>query len=307
MKNREYEIKKASWIGIIGNGLLAIAKVVIGFISGSLAVVADGIDSMSDIITSVITLITARVLSKPPDIRFPYGYGKADTIATKALSFIIFFAGAQLAITTARKFIQGTTTELPDKIAIIATVISIIGKLLLAWHQKRIGKKTGSTMLVANGKNMQNDVLISSAVLTGLAFTFFLNMPVIDTIAAFLVSIWIMKVAFDIFMQSNLDLMDGIDDCSIYNEIFNAIEDIQGVYNPHRVRARKIGHKLMIAIDIEVDGDISLQKAHELAHQVETNIKTKIENVFDVAIHTEPIGDKIKEKKFGLSRDSLSS
>ena len=291
---------------MIGNALLAVVKIVAGIISGSLAVVADGIDSMSDIITSVITLIAARILARPPDIRFPYGYGKADTIATKGLSFIILFAGVQLAITTIRKLIQGTATELPTKLAIVVTVISIIGKLLLAWHQKRIGKKTSSSMLIANGRNMQNDVLISGSVLIGLIFTFVFNMPVIDPIAALLVSIWIIKVGFDIFMQSNVDLMDGTDDCSIYDEIFAAIEHVEGAHNPHRVRARKIGDKIMVAVDLEVGGGLSLQQAHDIAHKVEASIKSRIDNIFDVAIHVEPLGDKTAERKFGLSKDSLS-
>ncbi len=306
MGYREHQIKKASWIGIVGNALLAMMKIIAGLIAGSLAVVGDGIDSMGDIITSVITLITARILSKPPDVKFPYGYGKADTIATKALSFIIFFAGAQLAISTVDRLLHGTATKLPSKFAIVITLISIVGKLLLARHQKHVGRKTGSAMLIANGKNMQNDILISFAVLVGLLFTHILNMPIVDPIAALLVSIWILKVAVNIFMQSNFDLMDGIKDCSIYSNIFKAIDAVDGVYNPHRVRARKIGHKMMIAIDIEVDGNISLQNAHNIAHQVEKSIKSNIENVFDVAIHVEPVGDKTKEKKIGLSRKSLS-
>jgi len=107
MEIREREITNASWVGIFGNSFLSVLKISAGFISGSLAVVADGIDSSTDIITSVITLITARFLAKPPDKKYPYGYGKADTIATKVLSFIIFFAGAQLFISTIRKIIAG--------------------------------------------------------------------------------------------------------------------------------------------------------------------------------------------------------
>ena len=303
--NREYELKKASWIGMIGNALLAVLKIAAGLVAGSLAVVADGIDSMSDIITSLITLIAARILSRPPDIRYPYGYGKADTIATKGLSFIILFAGAQLAITTVHRLISGTVTEIPSPLAIIVTVISIFGKLLLAWHQKSIGRKTSSEMLKANGRNMQNDVLISVSVLIGLFFTFILKVPVIDPIAALLVSIWILKVGFEIFMKSNLDLMDGVSDCNIYNEIFSAIDRVEGAYNPHRVRARKIGDKIMVGVDLEVDGEISLQKAHDIAHQVESSIKSSIDNIFDVAIHVEPLGDKTKERKLGVSKESF--
>ena len=93
MKERTLQIKQASWVGIIGNTLLAAVKILVGFISGSLAVIGDGIDTLSDVLTYVITLFTARLISKPPDPKYPYGYKKAETISTKVLSFIIFFAG----------------------------------------------------------------------------------------------------------------------------------------------------------------------------------------------------------------------
>jgi cation diffusion facilitator family transporter len=305
MISREKEIRNASWTGIIGNALLSVLKIVIGLVSGSLAVVADGIDSSSDIITSVITLVTAKLLSKPPDKKYPYGYDKADTIATKLLSFIIFFAGAQLLITTIRKLAEGTVSEPPAPLAIYVTLISIAGKLLLSLHQFRAGKRTESSMLVANGKNMQNDVLISASVLVGLAGVYIFKIPMIDTITALLVSLWILKVAFNIFMQTSVELMDGTKDCTIYNRIFEVIESVEGAHHPHRVRARNIGNKIMIAIDLEVDGDMSLREAHDIAHRVEKALKKNIENVFDVAIHVEPIGDQIEEKAFGISKNSL--
>jgi cation diffusion facilitator family transporter len=303
--NREWEIKKASWIGMIGNASLAVMKIVTGLVAGSLAVVGDGIDSSTDVVIALITLITARILSKPPDKKYPYGYGKADTIATKALSFIIFFAGLQLLITSVKRLIEGEVTAMPSIVAIYVTVISIIGKIFLAYYQFRIGKKTGSSMLIANGKNMQNDVLISASVLIGLIFIFVLKMPILDKITALLVSFWILKVAYQIFMQTNIELMDGTKDFTIYEKIFKAIEAVEGVHNPHRVRARNIGHKLMIDIDMEVDGNISLSEAHEISHKVEQSIKSSIVNVFDVTIHVEPLGDKISEKDLGISRDEI--
>jgi len=302
---RESEIKNASWVGIIGNSFLSVLKITAGFMSGSLAVIADGVDSSSDIITSVITLITARILTKPPDRKYPYGYGKADTIATKALSFIIFFAGGQLFITTIRKFLQGGNTEVPSLLAIYVTLVSIFGKLALSYYQFKFGRKTGSAMLMANGKNMQNDVLISGSVLLGLVFVYVFKIPILDTITAFLVSIWVLRVAYKIFMQTSLELMDGTKDGKIYSKIFEAIEMIEGAHHPHRVRARNIGHKVMIAIDLEVDGELTLREAHDIAHKVEKSLKQNIDNVFDVAIHIEPIGDQIEEKALGVSKSSL--
>lgn len=305
MASREEIIKNASWISIIGNSFLSVLKIVAGFISGSLAVVADGVDSASDIITSIITLVTAKILTRPPDAKYPYGYEKADAIATKVLSFVMFFAGAQLLIATIKKLIHGTHTEMPALLAIYITIISIAGKLILSWHQTGVGKKTGSNMLIANGRNMLNDVAISSSVLIGLIGIYVLEMPVLDTIFAFAVSLWVLWVAFKIFRETSLELMDGMKDCTIYDQIFNAIESVEGAHHPHRVRARNIGHRLMIAIDLEVNGDLTLRQAHEIAHKVDEAIKTKIENVFDVVIHIEPLGDHIEEKAFGIEKNNL--
>jgi cation diffusion facilitator family transporter len=105
-------IKRASWVAVIGNIFLSVLKIITGIIAGSLAVLADGIDSASDIVTSLITLFAARIMRKPPSPEYPYGYLKADTIATKALSFVILFAGFQLAISTIYGFIEGKEREL---------------------------------------------------------------------------------------------------------------------------------------------------------------------------------------------------
>ncbi|MCG8701766.1 MAG: cation diffusion facilitator family transporter, partial [Bacteroidales bacterium] len=157
-------LKRASWVSITGNTILAIFKLVAGFVSGSLSVVADGIDSSGDVLISGITLYIATLLAKPPNIKFPYGYGKVETNATNAISFIIFFAGAQLALSSIKRLFTGETGELPGQVAMVAIVASIIGKLGLAWYQMHTGKKIKSNMLIANGKNMQGDVLISTSV-----------------------------------------------------------------------------------------------------------------------------------------------
>jgi cation diffusion facilitator family transporter len=305
--SRQQTLVQASWISILGNALLSVAKILIGLIAGSLAVLADGIDSASDIVSSVITLITAHVISRPPNIRFPYGYDRADSIASKALSFIIFFAGAQLAISTVHRLIEGAEREIPDMLAIYVTLASIAGKIILFRYQQYIGKKTGSSMMMANARNMFNDVLISLAVLVGLGFTFFLKMPVFDTITGLAVSVWIMYVAYRIFMKSNLELMDGVEDESVYKQVFKAISRVEGVSNPHRARIRKMGYQYVVAVDVEIDGNKSLQEAHTIAHRVEEEIRKELVNVYDILVHTEPLGDDSSSEKFGVSPGSLDN
>ncbi len=305
--SRENKIIKASWVAILGNSLLALLKIVLGIVSGSYAVVADGIDSSTDILTSLITLITARIISRPPNIKYPYGYEKADTVATKALSFVIFFAGAQLAISTIEKMITGETSEMPSVIAIYVTLFSVVGKLLLSLYLFRAGKKCNSSMLTANAKNMRNDILISLSVLAGLLFTFVLKLPLLDKIVALVVSALIILEAFKIFMQSNTELMDGIPDPELYCELFDAVKNVEGASNPHRVRARKLGAYLMINMDIEVDPNLSVKISHDIAKQVENSIKSRIPNVYDVMVHVEPKGNLENDEKFGVRESDIEN
>lgn len=302
---REKKIVFASKVSIGGNAFLSILKIVVGIVAGSLAVIADGIDSASDIITSVITLYTAHIVARPPDKRYPYGYLKADTIATKVLAFIIFFAGAQLALSAVRKLLSDEVSVIPDSMAIYVIIVSIIGKFLLSIYLRRVGKDVESAMLIANARNMQNDVVISFSVLAGLVFTFIFKMPIIDVISAFLVSIYIMFIAFRIFMQTNRDLMDGVDNEEIYQKIVDQVNLVDGASNPHRIRVRKMAHLYLIALDIEVDGKLPLEEAHNIGAEVEQNIKQNIHNVYDVLIHVEPFGNCEIDEVFGISEEHL--
>ena len=305
-KNQKYRnqyIKKASWVGIIGNTILAIAKIVIGFISGSMAVIGDGIDTATDILTYFITLLAARIMNKPPNYKYPYGYNRAEAVATKALSFVIFFAGAQLFLSTLLKVINNEPRNIPSLLAIYVTIFSIISKAGLAIYQFKIGRKIESNMIIANAKNMRNDILISSSVLVGLLFTQVFKLPVLDLLTAMAVSIWIMKAGFEIFMETSRELMDGVDNPEIYYKIFDAVEEA-GAVHPHKVRIRKHSNLYTVDLDIEVDGKLSIEEGHEISKRVENNIKEKLENVYDVMVHVEPSGN-IEKEQYGLSRDKM--
>jgi cation diffusion facilitator family transporter len=304
-KGRGKGIIFASWVSIVGNALLALLKLVAGFISGSFAVIADGIDSSADIISSVVTLVAAKVIQRPPNIRFPYGYVKADTVATKVLSMLIFLAGAQLAISSVERLIRQEVEAVPSMVAVYVTVLSIAGKIILSLYLKSIGKRQNSNMLITMGIHMRNDMIISLTVLFGLLTTILLDIAVIDKVIALLISIFIMYEAIKIFLKSNTELMDGIDDPFLYKKLFEAIRKVEGAHNPHRTRARKIGSSYMINLDIEVDSEMSVREAHDIAKKVEDVIKSDIENVYDVMVHVEPRGNLESDEKFGISEEDV--
>jgi cation diffusion facilitator family transporter len=299
MQKRIAILKKASIIALVGNAILALAKLGIGFVSGSLAVVGDGIDSSTDVVIAIVALFTARIVDKPGDREHPYGHSRAETVATTILAFIVFFAGSQLLVRTAGSLISGEAAQLPSTMAIGVTIVSIVGKLLLSWSQFHYGKVAGSSMLIANGKNMRSDVVISVSVLVGLGFTFALHLPLLDRVTALLVSFWIIKVAAGIFREANLELMDGTQGAGPYGEIFTAVSSVPGAGNPHRTRVRRLGSLLIVDLDIEVEPELSVAAAHDIALKVEQAIKRSLPEVYDVIIHIEPRGNA-EDERYGL-------
>ncbi len=302
---RTARIVVASWVGIVANAILAAAKIAVGFVSRSAAVISDGVDSALDVLTSTITLIAARITAKPPDVNHPYGHSRAETIATKSLSFVIFFAGAQLAISTLRSLITGEGHEIPGMLALWVTVGSVFAKSALALYKFRVGRKTASQMLIADAKNMRSDIVISLTVLVGLLFTYALELPILDTITALGVSFWIMGVAFGIFIETNTELMEGHGDPETYQRIFDAVQGVQGAEHPHRTRIRAVGGLYIVDLDIEVDGNLTVRDAHEIAQQTEQCIREAVEDVYDVLVHVEPIGNIERTERYGLSQRKL--
>lgn len=299
--NRIQKVKLASWIAVIGNAMLAVLKITVGLLAGSLAVVSDGIDSTTDIIISTITLFTASVMEKPPDSDHPYGHGRAESVATMVLSFVILFVGAQLLYSSILKLIRHQEVVIPQTMAVYVTIFSIAGKIALSLLLFKAGKKTDSHMLIANGKNMLADIFISAGVLAGLLGAIFLKIALIDLIIAIGVSIWIIKTAISIFLEISTELMEGMKDPELYQKIFDAVKTVQGAYNPHRTRVRKLSNLYVIDIDIEVDGSLSVKESHRIAMEVEDVIKQGIDNVYDIVVHIEPLGNIEHEEKYGLS------
>ena len=297
-------IRIASVAGIAGNAVLAALKITAGIFSDSTALIGDGIDSSADVLISIIALITAKIISKPADAEHPWGHGRAETVATAFLSFVIFLGGAQIIISSVSGFFSSDSLFVPSSAAVIVTLISIAGKSLLAWSQYVLGKRADSAMIKANAKNMASDVMISLGVLAGLVISSVSGSAYADKAIAVLIGLWIIKTAAGIFMETNLELMDGSADMEPYRIIADAVNSIQGASNPHRVRIRRISGLLDIDLDIDVDPHISVQQAHVIASLAENEIKKRLENVYDIVIHIEPEGDSTAEG-FGLSEKEI--
>ncbi|MCL1829975.1 MAG: cation diffusion facilitator family transporter [Oscillospiraceae bacterium] len=300
-------IKTASIISICGNLILAVLKIVFGIIAKSNAVLADGIDSSSDVLISIVSLAVVGVMSKPADVEHPFGHRRAETIATAFLSFVLFFSGAQLVVNSVSKLINGGQPPELSITVFIVTVVSILGKLAISLSQSIIGKRANSQMLIANAKNMTGDILISSSVLVGLVISLFSDSLIVDSIIAMLIGLWVVKTSVNIFMEVNIELMDGNTELEPYRIVFEAVSIVDGAFNPHRARMRKIAGMWDIDFDIHVDPTCSITKAHNIARAVEDEIMRRMDNILEVVIHVEPMGDIDDTESFGLTEELIET
>lgn len=298
-------VRKAAIIALFGNLVLALLKIVTGAVTGSLAVIGDGMDSSTDVLIAIMTLAVGVIINQPSDKEHPWGHQRAETLGTMVLAFIIVFAGSQLFESSFRQLREGTATELPEPTALAVTILSIIGKLGLALSQYRLGKKTGSAMVLANAKNMTNDIIISASVFIGLGASILFRLPFLDALTALLVSLWVMRSGIGIFREQNLELMDGNADDALYRSLFDAVKSVPGAGNPHRARIRKMATSWDIDLDIEVDGDMSVRESHDIAENVEKAIRRHIPEVYDIMVHVEPEGKGEHTEQFGLSAKDL--
>jgi len=298
--NRNKIIRTASIISMAGNAILAISKLLVGYFAGSLSVIGDGLDSFTDVFISMITLVISIIITQPPDKEHPYGHFRAETIATAILAFIIFFIGGQLSLSSFSKLIHNDYSQIPGILSVYVTLFSIAGKLVLSWSQYKLGKKSNSPMIIANGKNMLNDILTSTGVLIGLACIFFFNLPIIDRILALIIGIWIMYTAISIFKGTVTEMMEGESDMSLYNKVFEVVKRTDDLFNPHRLRIRKLGSYYLIDMDVEVDGNLKIKDAHDKVKILEDNMRLSIPYIYDIVIHIEPLGNIENQERWGL-------
>ncbi|MEJ5230067.1 MAG: cation diffusion facilitator family transporter [Pseudothermotoga sp.] len=299
MEERSSISSRAAWIGVFANAGLSLAKILVGWIFNSAAILADGIDTGTDIFTSLTTVVSSKISNRPPDETHPYGHERAETIAAKVVSFVIFYAGASLFISSLKRIFEGEHTLITGALPLVVTAISIAVKTWLFLYKYAVGKKIKSYAFIADALNMRNDIFISSTVFLGVLLNKF-GLLWVDGIVALIISLMIIKTSLEIFKETSYELMDGMTDFQIYNQIFSAIETVTKASNPHKVRVRQVGYKYFVDLDIEVDGNITVKEGHEIATLVKNAIIKQNDRIADVMVHVEPIGN-IEREAYGLN------
>lgn len=300
--NREKEIYKLTLWGSLVNFLLLVFKFVAGFVGNSAAMIADAVHSLSDFITDIIVILFVRVSSMPKDENHHYGHGKYETLATAIIGVVLFAVGVGILVNAVEAiidFFHGKELAAPNIWALGAAAVSIIFKEALYQYTVYKGKNLNSNAVMANAWHHRSDALSSIGTLLGISGAMFLGEKwrVLDPIAAFLVSIFILKVAIELTKASLEELLEKSLPKKTQEKILSIINSFPEVKSPHNLRTRHIGSNIAIEFHIRMDGNLSLNEVHEITKRMENALKAEFGPLTHIGIHMEPINHEKEAKK----------
>lgn len=290
---REKEIRRITLWGAVLNIVLTAGKIVAGVLGRSAAMVADGIHSLSDLLSDAVVLIFTHISSKGKDRDHSFGHGKFETLATLIVSVILVAVGGNLMSNGVKSIIgvfNGIEIPKPGYIALIAAAVSIATKEWLYHATVKVGKKTGSTVVIANAWHHRSDALSSIGSLIGIGGAIALGdkWTILDPLASCAISVAIIVVAVKMAMPSLAELLETSLPEEIEQEIIRIASSVKGVNDIHDLKTRRNGISFIIDAHIVVDPAISIVEAHDIATDVEDALRMRYGAETQMSIHIEP-------------------
>ena len=301
--------KRGPILSIVVYLLISLAKLIFGYSLNSNSLIADGFNNVSDIISNVALLVGLHLASQPADSNHRFGHWKIEDLSSLVTSFIMFIVGFQVLIQTVHNIIKGDTAPI-DPLGAIVGLVSAGLMFIVYLYNRKLSKKVKSSALVAASKDNLSDAVTSIGTSIAIVAAS-LNLPIIDRIAAIIITFFILKTAYDIFLQSAFSLSDGFDNKHLksYKEAILTIPKINDIKS---LRGRTYGSNVYLDIVLEMNPDLSLFESHAITEEVEQLLSDKF-YVYDIDIHVEPsvipedeIFDNVKKKIFRNEKIILS-
>jgi cation diffusion facilitator family transporter len=289
---RESLAKKIAWISVISNIILTLGKLFIGWYGNSDAVFADGIHSAADVFASVIVLLVIKLANKPADNEHPYGHGKAEVIVSGIVGILLFLVSIYVVYEGIAGFFH--EVETPSYLAMWVAIISYITKIILYRSSLKVAKEHNSKAIEAIAFDHKADIVASIAAAIGVLLSimgerfdiFILHYG--DKAASIFVAYLIYKIskemlleAFDILLERNID-------AATLQEYRNVVNEFPEVKRIDRIRARELGHYVLVDLRISIDHYKTIKEGHDLAKLIKGRMMEKYDNIEEVLIHLNP-------------------
>lgn len=300
MQNNEYEkiAIKTSVVTIILNFALSVFKLLAGILGNSLAMVSDAIHSASDVFSTMVVIIGVKISSKAPDKNHEFGHERFECVAAIVLAIVLFATGAFIGYGGINNIITGSynTALAPTALALSAAIISIVVKEGMFWYTWAASKKINSGALKADAWHHRSDALSSIGSLIGIVGAM-CGVPILDSIAAIVICLLIIKAAIDVFIDAMKKMTDEACDEKTESEIAEFIMSCEGVKNLDSLMTRLFGNRIYVIAEIACDKDLPLFEAHEIAERVHDELEKKFPLVKHVTVHVNPFFENVEEEE----------
>ncbi len=278
-----------SVVSIIVNVILSAAKLLAGILGKSSAMVSDAIHSASDVFSTFVVIAGVKMSEKKADKGHPYGHERLECVASIILAVLLGIVGVGIGVSGMGKILSGNyqTLEIPGLISLIAAVVSIAVKEWMFWYTRAAAKKLNSGALMADAWHHRSDALSSVGSFAGILFAR-IGFPVMDFIASVIISLCIIKAAYDIFKDGINKMVDHSCDSETQEAILNSALNVQGVIDVDDLKTRLFGSKLYVDMEISADANLSLKASHEIAERVHSVIEEKYPECIHCMVHVNP-------------------
>ncbi len=279
--------RKSTWVSVVVNLFLTLGQVIVGAISGSQGLIADGIHSLSDLVADFVVLLANHKSKKEADEDHPYGHYRYENAASLVLGALLLIVGIGMLWSAIHKIQDPTSIPQVHTIALWVAFIALAVKELLFRYMLAVAKRVRSSMLVANAWHARSDAASSLVVAIGIIGNL-LGYTLLDPVAAFIVGLMVTKMGFSFTWDSLHDLMDRAADSEIENKIKQTLKATSGVSGVHDLKTRKMGDLIVVDVHLEIDGNLSVREGHDIAVAAR---KAVLDNypVLNVMTHVDPI------------------
>lgn len=277
---------KATYLSIAGNAALAVIKFLTGFFGNSYALIADAIESTSDIFASVLVLFGLRYSARPPDENHPYGHGKAEPLITFAIVVFLIISATVIAIESFQNL--NTEETLPETYTLYVLSLIILVKEIFYRLIKKRARDAGSDMLKADAWHHRSDAITSLAAFAGISLAIGFNYPAADDWAALVAALIILYNAYRIFRPALSEIMDEHRYDELVEQIRHRAAEVNGVVTTEKCFVRKMGTTFQVDLHAIVHAEISVRDGHAVAHRLKDHLLRQLPEIADVHIHIEP-------------------
>jgi cation diffusion facilitator family transporter len=289
-EERARAAERSTWVSVALNVVLSAVQVLVGVASHSQALIADGLHSLSDLLSDFVVLLANRHSRKGPDREHPYGHQRIENVASLVLGVLLLAVGVGMLWGALHKLREPDTIATVHASALAVAVVALLGKEALFRYMLAVAQRVKSSLLVANAWHARSDAWSSLVVGLGIAGNL-AGLPLLDPIAALFVGLWIARMGVQFGWRALDDLMDRAADHAEVQAIRQTLRETPGVRGVHDVRTRKMGDLIVVDVHLEVDAAITVEAGHDIAVTARERVMER-HRVLNVMTHVDPWKDK---------------